>query len=56
LDISAILRKVQKQKQMAYLGHVDNISAYQPIREKCCIGKDIDGFVKVGQTKRRKVF
>jgi len=29
LDNSAILRKFQKQKQMVYLGSVDNISAFR---------------------------
>jgi hypothetical protein len=28
LDISAILKKVNKQKKMVYMGYVDNISAF----------------------------
>jgi hypothetical protein len=28
LEISAILKKVQKQKQVKYLGYLDNISAF----------------------------
>jgi hypothetical protein len=32
MDISAILKKVNKQKKMVYMGYVDNISAFDGYR------------------------
>jgi hypothetical protein len=43
LNIPAILKKVHKQKQMVYMGYVENISAFGKIS---CICKYIGGFLK----------
>jgi hypothetical protein len=42
---------------MVYLGYVDNISFRRlPFIEICCIGKDIDGFVKVDFFYQKSIY
>jgi hypothetical protein len=47
LGISAILKKGNKQKQMVYMGYVDNISAFDSWRNMLDWQRYIGDFVKV---------